>query len=76
MTLTTAELVEIGEYKAFLKAEVRRLRRILRRINDDCRAVVGDTNTVNDRVCGMCEMLRHIRSVTAEFMVPRSGRKP
>lgn len=45
--------------------ECHRLRRILRRINDNCRAVVGDTDTVNDRACGMCTALRTIRDLSA-----------
>ena len=45
--------------------EIACLRRALRRINDNCRAVVGDTDTENDRACGMCSALRTIRDLSA-----------
>lgn len=44
-----------------LRSEVRRLTRALRLCYDDARAAVGDTDTINDRACGMCRLARHVR---------------
>ncbi len=55
------EAAKIGADRDAVRRDRDRLRRVLRLQYDNCRAVVGDTDTVNDRSCGMCAALRRMR---------------